>query len=144
MTFRLISERRSRLTRMHWLPGKTSHRSHGMSGSAGPSLSRKRRHGGSMSKGCAQNSRKGCADRAAGRAVRIDEHMPARFHFLCRRDRALQGVHGAEYLNILKAISGQRFQIGNNRGGINGWIGANGIFGRLKTLRYFVFTARLA
>jgi hypothetical protein len=48
-------------------------------------------------------------------------------------------VHGAEYLNILKAISGQRFQIGNNRGGINGWIGANGIFGRLKTLRYFVF-----
>jgi hypothetical protein len=39
-------------------------------------------------------------------------------------------VRGAEYLHIVKAIRGERFQIGNNRGGINGWIGANGIFGK--------------
>jgi hypothetical protein len=32
---------------------------------------------------------------------------------------------------LVKAIQGGRFQIGNNRGGINGWIGHNGIFGRL-------------
>jgi len=40
-------------------------------------------------------------------------------------------VNGNEYLHFVKAIQGQRFQIGNNRGGINGWIGANGVFGRL-------------
>jgi hypothetical protein len=39
-------------------------------------------------------------------------------------------VRGAEYLHIVKAIRGDRFQIGNNRGGINGWIGANNIFGK--------------
>ena len=45
-------------------------------------------------------------------------------------DIVLCKVHGAEYLHIVKAITGQRFQIGNNRGGINGWIGTNGIFGK--------------
>lgn len=39
-------------------------------------------------------------------------------------------VQGAEYLHLVKAIRGERFQIGNNRGGINGWIGSNGIFGK--------------
>jgi hypothetical protein len=29
----------------------------------------------------------------------------------------------------VKAIQGKRFQIGNNRGRINGWVGENGIFG---------------
>ncbi|HEY7688402.1 MAG TPA: hypothetical protein VH835_06900 [Dongiaceae bacterium] len=45
-------------------------------------------------------------------------------------DIVLCRVRGAEYLHLIKAIQGARFQIGNNRGGINGWIGANGIFGR--------------
>lgn len=40
-------------------------------------------------------------------------------------------VRGAEYLHLVKAIQGGRFQIGNNRGGINGWIGASSIYGRL-------------
>jgi hypothetical protein len=31
------------------------------------------RQGGSMSKGCARSSKKGCGGLAAGRAVRIDE-----------------------------------------------------------------------
>jgi hypothetical protein len=39
-------------------------------------------------------------------------------------DIVLCKVRGTEYLHIVKAISGERFQIGNNRGGINGWIGA--------------------
>jgi hypothetical protein len=30
----------------------------------------------------------------------------------------------------VKAIQGGRFQIGNNRGRINGWISANAIFGK--------------
>jgi hypothetical protein len=45
-------------------------------------------------------------------------------------DIVLCKVKGNEYLHIVKAIQGGRFQIGNNRGLINGWIGANGIFGR--------------
>jgi hypothetical protein len=35
-------------------------------------------------------------------------------------DIVLCKVRGAEYLHLVKAISGDRFQIGNNRGGING------------------------
>ena len=38
-------------------------------------------------------------------------------------------VKGREYLHLIKAIQGARFQIGNNRGHINGWITANSIFG---------------
>ncbi len=45
-------------------------------------------------------------------------------------DIVLCSVRGAEYLHLVKAIQGGRFQIGNNRGRINGWIGADGIFGR--------------
>jgi len=45
-------------------------------------------------------------------------------------DIVLCKVRGAEYLHLIKAIRGERFQIGNNRGGINGWIGANSIFGK--------------
>jgi hypothetical protein len=46
-------------------------------------------------------------------------------------DIVLCRVKGREYLHLVKAIQGGRFQIGNNRGGINGWIGGHGIFGRL-------------
>jgi hypothetical protein len=38
-------------------------------------------------------------------------------------------VGGSEYLHLIKAIQGDRFQIGNNRGRINGWVSANGIYG---------------
>jgi hypothetical protein len=46
-------------------------------------------------------------------------------------DIVLCKVNGNDYLHLIKAIQGQRFQIGNNRGRINGWIGANSIYGRL-------------
>ncbi len=46
-------------------------------------------------------------------------------------DIVLCKVRGTEYLHFVKAIQDGRFQIGNNRGHINGWIGANSIFGRL-------------
>jgi hypothetical protein len=45
-------------------------------------------------------------------------------------DIVLCKVNGREYLHLLKAIQGDRFQIGNNRGRINGWIGATGIYGK--------------
>jgi hypothetical protein len=38
-------------------------------------------------------------------------------------DIVLCKVNGSEYLHLIKAIQGKRFQIGNNRGRINGWIG---------------------
>lgn len=45
-------------------------------------------------------------------------------------DIVLCKVRGAEYLHLVKAIKGSQFQIGNNRGGINGWISPNAIFGK--------------
>lgn len=49
-------------------------------------------------------------------------------------DIVLCKVRGAEYLHLVKAIQGPRFQIGNNRGHINGWITASSIFGRLVSV----------
>ena len=45
-------------------------------------------------------------------------------------DIVLCKVNGKQYLHLVKAIQGKRFQIGNNRGRINGWVGENGIFGK--------------
>lgn len=45
-------------------------------------------------------------------------------------DIVLCKVAGAQYLHLIKARQGERFQIGNNHGRINGWIGPNAIFGR--------------
>jgi hypothetical protein len=45
-------------------------------------------------------------------------------------DIVLCKVNGCEYLHMVKAIQGPRFQIGNNRGRINGWVSAGSIFGR--------------
>lgn len=43
----------------------------------------------------------------------------------------LCSVRGAQYLHLIKAVRGEQFQIGNNVGGINGWITASSIYGRL-------------
>jgi len=45
-------------------------------------------------------------------------------------DIVLCKVKGHEYLHLVKAIQGPRFQIGNNKGRINGWVTANSIFGK--------------
>jgi phage repressor protein C with HTH and peptisase S24 domain len=57
---------------------------------------------------------------------------PVQIDELAVGDIVLCKVNGNEYLHLIKAISGRRFQIGNNRGGINGWIGPNAVFGRLR------------
>src|SRR4051812_4214992 len=44
-------------------------------------------------------------------------------------DIVLCKVNGSQYLHLIKAIQGERFQIGNNRGLINGWVSANSLFG---------------
>jgi hypothetical protein len=45
-------------------------------------------------------------------------------------DIVLCKVNGRDYLHLIKAVQGGRYQIGNNRGRVNGWVGANSIFGR--------------
>lgn len=45
-------------------------------------------------------------------------------------DIVLCKVNGSEYLHLIVARKSGRFQIGNNRGFINGWIGPSSIFGR--------------
>jgi hypothetical protein len=46
-------------------------------------------------------------------------------------DVVLCRVRGVHYLHLVKAVEGMRCLIGNNRGGINGWIGRSGVYGRL-------------
>jgi hypothetical protein len=38
-------------------------------------------------------------------------------------------VKGNQYLHLIKAIQGPRYQIGNNKGGINGWTSLSCIYG---------------
>jgi SOS-response transcriptional repressor LexA len=45
-------------------------------------------------------------------------------------DIVLVRCKGTDYLHLVKAIDGSRFQIGNNRGRINGWVGSNAIYGK--------------
>lgn len=49
---------------------------------------------------------------------------------LAAGDVVLCRVNGREYLHLIKAVQGGRFQIGNNRGGVNGWVSAAAIFGK--------------
>ena len=44
-------------------------------------------------------------------------------------DIVLVRVKGNDYLHLIKSIGNGRFLIGNNRGGINGWVGYNCIYG---------------
>jgi hypothetical protein len=45
-------------------------------------------------------------------------------------DIVLCKVNGRQYLHLIKAVQGSRFQIGNNRGRVNGWISAGSVYGR--------------
>ena len=55
----------------------------------------------------------------------ITDHQELR-----KGDIVLCKVNGNEYLHPIKAIQGSRFQIGNNQGRINGWVGPNAIYGK--------------
>jgi len=48
-----------------------------------------------------------------------------------RDDIVLCKVGGAEYLHIVSAVQGDRFQISNNHGRVNGWTGRDRVYGRL-------------
>lgn len=55
-------------------------------------------------------------------------------HALSVGDIVLCRVKGSQYLHLVKALQGDRVQIGNNRGGINGWVTRRQIFGRLVSV----------
>jgi SOS-response transcriptional repressor LexA len=44
-------------------------------------------------------------------------------------DIVLCKVRGAHYLHLVKAVKGDEYLIGNNKGGTNGWTGRQHIFG---------------
>ena len=41
-------------------------------------------------------------------------------------------VGGAQYLHLISAVQGDRFQISNNHGRINGWVNKASLFGKLE------------
>jgi hypothetical protein len=45
-------------------------------------------------------------------------------------DIVLCKVNGKQYLHLIKAVQGARYQIGNNRGRVNGWVSRNSIYGK--------------
>ena len=63
---------------------------------------------------------------ASGQLVTVE---PLGNRKLQLNDIVLCKVNGSQYLHLIKAIQGNRYQIGNNIGRINGWITQNGIFG---------------
>jgi hypothetical protein len=46
-------------------------------------------------------------------------------------DIVLCKVNGSQYIHLVSAIQGPRFQISNNKGHVNGWVTANAIYGKL-------------
>ena len=51
--------------------------------------------------------------------------------FPSKGDIVLVRCNGRDYLHLVKAVQGERCQIGNNRGHINGWVGKNALYGLL-------------
>ena len=49
-------------------------------------------------------------------------------------DIVLCTVQGSDYLHLVKAIQGGRYQIGNNRGRINGWTNLSKIYGKVTAV----------
>jgi len=62
----------------------------------------------------------------SGQLVTVE---PINLRNLQKGDIVLCKVNGNQYLHLIKAIRGDRFQIGNNIGRINGWITINSIYG---------------
>ena len=70
------------------------------------------------------NSMKGKVE--SGQLVTV---KPIQDRQLQKGDVVLCKVNGSQYLHLIKAIQGERYQIGNNIGRINGWVTKNSIYG---------------
>jgi len=62
----------------------------------------------------------------SGQLVTVE---PVNERQLQKGDIVLCKVNGNQYLHLIKAVNGGRYQIGNNIGKINGWISQNSIYG---------------
>lgn len=40
-------------------------------------------------------------------------------------------VNGKYYVHLVTAVQGERYQISNNHGHVNGWIGKNALYGKV-------------
>jgi len=63
---------------------------------------------------------------SSGQLVTVE---PVAGRVLQKGDIVLCKVNGNQYLHLIKAIQGNRYQIGNNIGRINGWVTSNAIYG---------------
>ena len=63
---------------------------------------------------------------ASGQLVTVE---PCDSRELSVGDIVLCKVNGYQYLHLIKAIQGDRYQIGNNIGRINGWVTRKSIYG---------------
>lgn len=55
---------------------------------------------------------------------------PVSKHKLAVGDIVLCKVNGREFLHLIRAAQGERYQIANNKGHINGWVSANAVYGK--------------
>lgn len=62
-----------------------------------------------------------------------------KFSDLKEDDIVLCKVKGRHYVHLVTAVKTEgekkQYLIGNNRGGINGWVGINSIFGKVKEVQ---------
>lgn len=56
--------------------------------------------------------------------------VPATSTDVTKGDIVLCKVRGTYILHLLTAVNGKRYQISNNHGRVNGWIGPESIFGK--------------
>ncbi len=54
---------------------------------------------------------------------------PLTLQILKKNDIVLCKVNGCNYIHKITAIDGERYQIGNNKGKINGWTSRQSIYG---------------
>lgn len=50
---------------------------------------------------------------------------------LKKGDIAFCKVNGKYYVHLVTAVQGERYQISNNHGHVNGWIGKNSLYGKV-------------
>ena len=68
------------------------------------------------------NSMKGKVKSGATVTVEVAEEYE-------KGDIVLVKVKGKVYLHLIKAVKDKQYQIGNNKGGINGWVSKSAIYG---------------
>lgn len=67
----------------------------------------------------------------SGQLCQIDPILP---DTVTVGDVVLCRVGKNQFLHLVKKVKGQRYQIGNNKGRINGWVGPDDIYGKLTAI----------